>query len=418
MRIRSVKILLLLLFPFCSFFIAITTAAQADVYARSFSQPKVAVEQALKDLQVSSGQKLPILEGFVGPTEQPLDRYERGFYQFSVNLVPANGGATVVTLKAKITAWYADRDVAKSGYQVLPSNGRLELDMLDRLEEKLTGKPRNSAARGPSGTQTPLPKLDLSTVPGISGTTVIRDSAPTADEVAELRAQRIAREKRVQQLTTELQNLQEIQKTQAHPQNLVIVGKSGTPVFAKNTVGSRVLFQASQNDEFEFLDSDDDWVHVSISGDSRGYLQRDAVLFSDFLASKLQSPSPIDPSGKFLSFRIEREEIATFPGDWPDLRGKTVKIYTVLLASTNPKETGPSMRLNYALALFQKGLKEVSTANPAPEGVVVIFDSPDGGIVAATLSEIQKVVTRSVPRDTFWSESYLDPMEAFRPTAK
>jgi hypothetical protein len=324
----------------------------------------------------------------------------------------------VVTLRAKITAWYADPDVAKSGYQVLPSNGRLELDMLDRLQEKLTGKPVNPPGNNSAGTQSPRPKLDLSSAPGISGSTVVREPAPPTDEVAELRVQRIAREKRVEQLTTQLQNLQEILKTQARPQNLVVIQKSGTPVYARNANSSRVLFQASQNDEFEFLDGDDDWIHISISGDSRGYLQRDSVDLSDFLAAKLQSLSPADPAEKFIAFRIEREEIATFPGSWADLRGRNVKIYTVLPVSTNPKESGPTVRLSYALALFQRGLKEASSFTPAPEGVVVIFDSADGGIAGATISEIQKISSKSITRDAFWSESYLDPIEAFRTVVK
>jgi hypothetical protein len=407
----------LLLF-FVALFTGAAARAQTNVYARSFSQPKNAVEQALKDLQASSGQKLPILEGFVDETPQSLDRCDRGFYQFSVDLIPNDGGATVVTIKAKITAWYTDRDVAKSGYRVLPSNGRLELDLLDRLEEKLTGKRVGAAMNNLAGTQTPRPKLDLSGVPGNSGTTVVHDSTPPTDEVAELRAQRIASEKRVQQLTTQLQNLQEIQKTQAHPQNLVTIPKSGTPVFAKNSQESRVLFQASINDEFEFLDGDDDWIHVGISGDSRGYLQRDAVELSDFLTAKLQSVPAATPSDKFTAFRIEREEISTFPGSWPELQGKNVKIYTVLPISTNPKEAGPSVRLNYALTLFQKGLKEATSENQATEGVVVIFDSADGGIAGATFLEIQKVSSKSIARDAFWSESYLDPPEAFRPAAK
>src|SRR5260221_12489602 len=79
-----------------------------------------------------------------------------------MQLVPGDAGTTIVRLSAKITAWYADRDVAKSGYQVLPSNGRLELDFLDRLEEKLTGKPipANSPASTPP--QAPQPKLHFS----------------------------------------------------------------------------------------------------------------------------------------------------------------------------------------------------------------------------------------------------------------
>lgn len=233
-----------------------------------------------------------------------------------------------------------------------------------------------------------------------------------------MRAQRIAREKRVEQLTTQVKNLQEIQKSQAHPQNLVIVQKEGTPVFAKNSSSSRVLFKAAPNDEFEFLDGDDDWIHISISGDSRGYLQRNAVELSDFLASKLESPAPTDPSQKSPAFRIEREEISAFPGSWPELQGKNVKIYTVLPVSANPKDISPSMRLNYSLSLFQKGLNEASASNPVPQGVVVVFDSADGGIAAATLANIRKVATKVISRDVFWSESFLDPIEAFHPGSK
>ena len=197
----------------------------------------------------------------------------------------------MVTVKAKITAWYADRDVAKSGYQVLPSNGRLELDFLDRLEEKLTGKPVSSSAIIQQGTQAPRPKLDLlefRACPAPPSCAILR---LRPDEVASLRADRIARERHVQQLTVQLQNLQEIQKNQAKPQNLVVVQKSQTPIYAKNVPGAHVLFQAAQNDEFEFLDGNNEWIHIAISGDSRGYVQRDAVELSEFLVAKLESTS-------------------------------------------------------------------------------------------------------------------------------
>ena len=409
----------ILLFCFAGFLLSLPAFAQApDVYARSFYKQKDDIEQALKALQVSAGEKLPILDGFVGETEQPLDRYERGFCKFSVELVPSDAGKTVVTVKAKITAWYADRDVAKSGYQVLPSNGRLELDFLDRLEEKLTGKPVSSSAIIQQGTQAPRPKLDLSGVQGMSGTTIVRDSTPPPDEVASLRADRIARERHVQQLTVQLQNLQEIQKNQAKPQNLVVVQKSQTPIYAKNAPGAHILFQAAQNDEFEFLDGNNEWIHIAISGDSRGYVQRDAVELSDFLVAKLESTSSPDPLEKFTAFRIEREEVGTFPGSWADLRGKQVKIYTVLPVSTNPKEAGPAARLNYALLLFEKGAKEAPSTVPVPEGVVVIFDSSDGGIAGATLPEIEKLSSKAIARDAFWAGSYLDPDDAFHSPAK
>ena len=48
---------------------------------------------------------------------------------------------------------------------------------------------------------------------------------------------------------------------------------------------------------------------------------------------------------------------------------------------------------------------------------MVIFDSADGGIAAATLTEIQKVAKGEVSRDAFWTQSYLDPAEAFHSSA-
>ena len=395
---------------------AVRLSAQAIPYARSFPKPRGEVEQALKDLQAYSGQKLPVLDGFVAMGNAPLDRYERGFYQFSVELLPGDNNSTIVRLSAKITAWYADRDVSKAGYQVLPSNGRLELDFLDRLEEKLTGKPVASSAA--SGVQAPTPKLDLSAArTAATMAAPLPQSNEPPNEVAALRAQRMASERHVQQLTAELQNLQEIKSGQVHPQNLVIVKKTGTPVYARNSESSRLLFEASANDEFEFLDAEGEWIHVSISGDSRGYIRAGSVELPERVAARLQSHEP-SPEDKFPDFRIVREEPSVFPGDWAPLKGKQVKLYTVQPVSTSPKETGPAVRLNYCIALFEKALREEAAANPAPEGVAVIFDAADGGIAGATLADIQKLSTGSLKREAFWQQSYLDPPEAFQPAEK
>jgi hypothetical protein len=307
--------------------------------------------------------------------------------------------------------------VSKSGYEVLVSNGRLELDLLDRLQEKLTGKPVDPPATLQSTVQAPRPKLDLAGVPGASLPQPAPVAAKTPDEVAALRTQRVIAEKRVQQLTEELQSLEEIKHNQGHQQNLVIVSKSSTPVYAKAGEGSRVLFQAAANDEFEFLDVEGEWVHVEISGDSRGYLHQSAVQLPEGVAARLHAAAP-GPEAKYGGFRIAREETSRFPGDWSGLKGKTVKIYTVEPLTENPKETGASARLNYALALFEKGWKESATVAPVPEGVVVIFDAADGGIAGATLADIQKVASGALNRETFWTQSYLDPPEAFQTTAK
>jgi len=393
-------------------------SAQAMPYARNFSQPRIEVEQSIKDLQGYSGQKLPVLDGFVATGDKPLDRYERGFYQFAIDLLPGDNGGTVVRLSAKITAWYADRDVTKSGYQVLPSNGRLELDFLDRLEEKLTGKPVGASAKS-SAVQAPAPKLDLS-----SARTAATMAAPLPsssnqppDEVAALRNQRVTAEKRVQQLTDELKNLQEIQKNQSHPQNLVVVKTSGTPVYARAADTSRLLFEASANDEFEFLDTDHNWIHITISGDSRGYVHADSVELPQHIAERLDSPATALQE-KFPGFRLVRSESSQFPGAWTPLKGKLVKLYTVQIVGQNTKETGAAARLNFCIALFEIAAKEAVAANPAPDGIAIIFDAADGGIAGATLADIQKLAAGSLKRDAFWSQSYLDPPEAFQPAPK
>jgi hypothetical protein len=396
------------------------SAAQAVPYARTFPRSKDEVDKALKELQAYAGQKLPIVDGFVASSDRPLNRYERAFYQFSIDLLPESPAGTIVRLTAKITAWYADSDPAKSGYQVLPSNGRLELDLLDRLTEKFGGKPAASVLR--SDVQAPKPKIDLSTnlpvisLPSSKGSAAAAPSAgtPGSDELGGLRAKRETEEKRMQQLSTELQSLQDIQHNQAHPLNLAAVKKNGTPVLARAAEGSRVLFSAAADDEFEFLDADGEWIHVQISGASRGYIRRSNLDLPEFLAARLKSPNGTPPAEKPDAFRLAREETATFPGDWEALRGKPVRIYTIQPVSQDPKETGAQAKLSFAASLLRKFSAESKSATPSVDGVVVIFDSADGGIIGSTLSGTQQFAAGALSQDDLWKQCYLDPPDAFQ----
>jgi hypothetical protein len=321
---------------------------------------------------------------------------------------------TIVRVAAKITAWYADRDPTKSGYQVLPSNGRLELDLLDRLSDKLGGKPPISVPR--SSVQAPRPKLDLS---GGSGPTAMSSgksvSGPAEagggsgeDTIAPLRIRLESEEKRAQQLNQELQSLQDIQHNQAHPANLVVVRKSGTPVLAKPGVGSRVLFAAAEGDEFEFLDAEGEWIHVQISGASRGYIRRSGLELPDAIAARLKSPNVSASGEKEEVFRVTREETSTFPGDWEPLRGKTVRIYTVQPASRESKETPATSKLEFAASLFRRFQSGSATSANSVQGIVVIFDSADGGLVASTVSSAQEFASGSLSLEALWKKSYAD----------
>jgi hypothetical protein len=394
---------------------AICVSAQAVPYARTFAKPKSEVEQALKELQAYAGQKLPIVDGFVGVPEQPLNRYERAFYQFSIELFPGASGGTVVQLSAKITAWYTDKDPAKSGYQILPSNGRLELDLLDRLGEKFGIKPEANSAgsQNASGISTPAPKLNLGpgfNTPSSTGPPVAPPEG--SEEVARLKTAREAEEKRMRSLSAELQSLEEVKKNQAHPLNLVTVKKPATPVLAHAGDEDRVLFKAAVNDEFEFLDMNGEWVHVQISGASRGYIRRSALELPEGIAAQLhESPTAI---AKPESFRVTREESTVFPGTWEALKGKTVKIYTVQPVSQNPKETDARAKLNFAASLMKKFVEDPASGSASVAGVVVIFDSADGGIVGATLGSAQQFAQGAVSEEIFWKQSYLEPAETFQ----
>ncbi len=78
-------------------------------------------------------------------------------------------------------------------------------------------------------------------------------------------------------LKAEAENLEEILKNTAHPKNLVAVKKSGTPVVSTPSLTAKPQFLASLHDEFELLDFNADWVHVRISGLSRGWIWRNSV---------------------------------------------------------------------------------------------------------------------------------------------
>jgi len=402
--------------------LSVLVFAQAVPYARTYAKSKEDVDLALKEMQAYSGQKLPTLDGFVANGDKPLDRYSNPFYQFSIDLVPDATNSTIVRLTAKITAWYADRDPSKSGYQILPSNGRLELDLLDRLEERFGGKP-NAAPHGQGSNPaiyTHGPALDLSGLPskpfpsGSSTPLGISAAEMGGEEVAALHAKREAEEKRLQQLTSELQTLEQVRQNQAHPNNLVAVKKTGTPVLARASEQSHVLFMASAQDEFEFLDSEGDWIHVQISGVSRGYIRKSQLELPEFIAAGLHKTDEARTKDDLQGFRVEREETGAFPGDWETLRGKQVKIYTIQPISQDPKAIGPHARLRYATSLLQKASLELAATTPAVAGFAIIFDAPDGGIVGATMESTSQLASGGITVDDFWKKAYSDPPDMFQ----
>ena len=407
-------------------------------YERTFAQPKAEVEKALQALQSSTAGRLPVLDGFVVPGDRPLDRFQRGYYQCTVQVSSQPSGESRVRVSAKVTAWYADPMAAKSGYQVLPSNGRLEADFLDRLEESLSktaaarvpapapppAKPKNKSDASAPTISAPTPQ---DTVPGEpivttkanAGTSPFKAGTVSEDELASLATRKAVTDKHVEELTKEARNLEEILRNQSHPNNLVVVKQTGTPVLVSPSEGAKVMFEATADDEFELLDENPSWVHVRISGLSRGWIRRASVDMPETSSSEVDAPAAATPqpapeASNQPPFLVENEQIASFPGDWGPLRGKTVKIISVQEMAGKSSNTDSRAKLEFAKSVFDREYVALTKSSSTAAGVVVVFDSVDGGMMAATFSVLQQWKAGTLSDEALWRRCYFDPPEMFR----
>ncbi|HTZ83984.1 MAG TPA: hypothetical protein VMB66_12375 [Candidatus Acidoferrales bacterium] len=402
---------------------------------RVFPQSKAAVERTLKAMQGTMSGRLPVLDGFANPGEHPLDRYERGFFQAEVEVSPTANGS-VVKISVKVTAWYQDPAGSHSGYQLLQSNGRIEGDILDQLQEELA-----KTAPSPKTTTTVAELPPQKAAPAVRESSPVASSPepsvsapspqfPTTDQsfssslkngISNAERQgpeppdAAAAAKAASSQEAELESLKEVFKNMAHPKNLIAVKKSGTPVVEKPSLTAKTEFLASMHDEFELLNFNQDWVHVRISGLSRGWIWRDSVEMPDGISDTDSSTaSALTPAADL--FHVVREETAPFPGDWAPLRTKYVKVVTVQKIDEGAKEAGPKERLEFAKFLLDKGYKEIVQRQEL-QGVVIVFDSADGGMIAATTATLQQWKAGSLSDAAFWHQCFFDPPEIFDSTA-
>jgi hypothetical protein len=389
-------------------------ATAQSAQERTFSQSVATVQAALKKAGGSAG-TLPVLDGFVNAGSDELDQYERPYYKCIISVVPGKSGGARVRVAAKITAW---RNGEKPGYTVLPSNGRLESDLLDRVQRALGAPPGESSNEkseikpsSPSESPHDRRKLPAADAPAIS--------APVAqfpkhfDVNAPSASTKPATDPGLQR---EADNLSEILRNQSHPTNLVAVKKDQTPVLQNPALDAKVLFLASAEDEFEIIESNPDWIHVRISGLSRGWLRRSLVEFVDDAgapAVTTSSTSSMLPAAQVASapadaktFSIGSEEDSNFPGDWAPLKSKTVKIVSVQTVRSGHNTTAED-KLKFAEEIFQKE----NLAGPNAAGLVVIFDTEDGGMIAATKTSIEQFRKGAITEQAFWKEAFVDPPE-------
>ena len=389
---------------------AVAAIGQDSPAQRTIAASKADVERALKNIE--TGGRLPILDGFVSSTE-PLDRYRRGYYQYSIEVTPAGHDSSVVRATAKITAWYEGQNAASSGYRVLTSNGRLESDLLDQLEDALKAKSASTAAPVTAKPHTEQPTASASTIPDaphpattpIAGLTKPAASVPLPQPAA-------TSDKHLQDLRDEAANLQQILENQAHPANLAIIKQAHTPIYARPIESSKVVLEADAEDEFQIIESEAAWVHVQVSGLSRGWIRRSSVELPTEVAAKIEAaPEEADHSPKD-AFRQTREETSLFPGKWQPLDGKKVKI--IWVQPFESKGFGQNSKLVFAKSVFRQQYSELSKEAPSVAGIVVVFDSADGGMAAATFASLQQWRAGHLTEEAFWKQCWLDPADAFK----
>jgi hypothetical protein len=426
-------------------------AAPPVPHERTFTSPVADVERVVRNLRPSSSGRLPTVDGFVEASDLPIDHFERGYYECTFQVVATPSGGATVRASAKITAWYNDPTPGRSGYHVLVSNGHIENDFLDEIQDALgpgavpkpaaspvaapASKP-NTAAPPPvsSGGLRPQPKFDpaaselgesSSNKSGVAGDFSSASRAPaepaalppsSGPDIETLKLQRAAEEKRGQELSADIKNFEDILHNQVRPADLATVKKPGTRVLSRAAEGAPVLFSAEAEDEFQVLEIEGAWVHVQISGSSRGWIRRAQLdLPAEFKDSPAESSDPAPAAANL--FNISKDETTTFGGKWAPLAGKKVRVIWLEPASPAASSTARE-KLTFAKALFEKSYRELKPPAPAVDGVVIVFDSADGGQIAATFLSLKQLADGAITESIFWKQCSLDPPESFQASAK
>ncbi len=386
---------------------------------RTFVSPKPQVERALRQLAGSSGGKLPILVGFAVPGDHSLERFRQGYYEYEIVVTAINARETAVQVTAKITAWYSGEKPEESNYELLGSNGRLESDLLDRLGDALkSGESPVHAPAAPAGTdahRAPNPLPDAPSAAKVNYMTQLLRSAAPPSQAPEARQASLPAEtptdQQITKLTREEAALEQIKSSQARPADLAIV-KATTPVLSRPAKDAQVVLVAEADDELQVLDVNNDWVHVHLMGLSRGWVRRSQLDLTNVSLPATATKQTASTS-QDQPFQKTREETGTFPGEWKPLQGKKVDIVWVQEREdvTKPSESG---EMRYFESLMRKQYAALAGEHNEVEGVVLVLDSANGGMIASTNSALQRWTAGSLSSDSFWRECWFDPPDIFQ----
>jgi hypothetical protein len=411
--------------------------AQADggpAVERTYPYSLETVQKGLQRIGGFGGGKLPIADGFVAATVSQLERYERPYYQYRVHLKPVDSNATVVSVEAKISAWYADPDPSHAEYRSLASSGRLESDLLERLQEGLrgavatpeSGQPSAASVnRSPSSPDGGTKKSIHSPSPKARAAVVktMPDPAASQEQLDAVLAERQAVREKTAALQAQIEQLKVADHKPANDSKLsklASVKHSGVGVMSRQNFGGPVLFRAQAEDEFEVVELQSGWVQVRLGPDSTGYIPADELALPDGIVDKAANPTADVPQAgagagqRDLGFSVSREDVTVFSGDWVRLKGKKVLFVYAQPRGLLSDMASQDAKLGYAKRIFETRYRTVAQSRTDVEGVVVVFLGTRGGVAAATLADIRQWVEGSLADEAFVNRCSLDPPAEFR----
>jgi len=90
-----------------------------------------------------------------------------------------------------------------------------------------------------------------------------------------------------------------------------------------------------------------------------------------------------------------------------------VKIVSVEKNDDSGKDSGPQLRLEFVKSILERDYPELAQKPKELAGIVIIFDSADGGMIAATFATLQQWKAGSLSDAALWHQCYFDPPETF-----
>jgi hypothetical protein len=344
---------------------------------REFPVSVAAAKAALQNIGAYNGSRLPSLEGFVKLEGVHVQEYQRPYYEFKIDLVPAASGGTVVRVKANVSAWYVAPNV-EPGYRALDSNGRLESDLLDRLSEYLKDK--------------------------------AADAATLTQWISAAHAQRLSAESRLAELQDQLQKVQ-ASNGQTPKQEFVSVTTARVSVLSAPDERASVVLRAQVDDEFQILEHRGGWLRVGLDNANSGWVKRAQVQPGTSVAT---NDAQSRPRANAAGFTIVREMASDFSGEWPRLKGKKA-LYLWAQPDGTVLNLPTGNRLQFVQTVFLEQYREVAhSSQHSVDGIVVIFVDERGAVAAAALDDIRLWAEGSLTQSAFLKKCSLDPPTAFR----